>query len=321
MLPTDEDASWDIDPAEAFSMLGHETRMDVLWALWEAGEPMGYAALRRQVAPDDQGNFGYHLGKLTDHFIEKSADGYELRLAGEQVVRAVIAGTITANPSIAAQPADSQCAFCGAAVEVAYDDETITVHCTECAGLVGDPLPRGTFMHYEFPPGGLEGRTPAEVVDAAHVFYDARIIPMIHGICPICAGQIATDVEVCEDHELEGDDLCETCNTRNEAWSILTCERCRYTRRSVLWFAILTHPAVISFYHDHGLDEPLPLRKLTWEHARIERTVTVDILERDPYRFRIAIGIDEDVLVVTVTGDLQVGSVERNPDLDRTAAT
>lgn len=313
MLPTDGGASWDIDPAEAFSRLGHETRMDVLWALWEADEPMRYAALRGAVAPDDQGNFSYHLGKLTDHFIRKSADGYELRLAGEQVVRAVIAGTITADPSLSSQEIDSRCPFCEAPLAMEHADEMITVRCTSCDGLMGGSWPRGTFMQYEFPPGGLEGRTPTEIVDAASVFYDARISPMMRGICPVCAGQIETTIDICEDHAREGEGLCPNCNTRDQVWTKLRCTRCRYARSSVLWIAVLNHPGVISYYHDHGMDEPVAFRKFIWERAEIERPVTVDVLERDPDLFRIRIGIDDDVIVVRLTGELSVRHVERNP--------
>ncbi|ELZ11581.1 hypothetical protein C479_06951 [Halovivax asiaticus JCM 14624] len=334
MLPTADGATWDANPSEAFATLGHETRLDVLGALWAADGPMRYEALRRTVAPDDRGNFGYHLDKLAGHFIRKSDSGYELRLAGEQVVRAIVAGTITANPELSSRAVDSECVFCGAPVELRYDDETITVQCTACAGLVGGDLPRGTFMHYEFPPGGLSGRSPEEIVDAAHTYYDAKIIPMMRGICPICAGQIETRVEVCEDHEPIADDnepvsdddtptdeLCSNCDSRTEAWAILQCERCRYTRRSVLWFSILTHPGVVAFYYDHGVDDPVPLRKLTWERAQIERTVSVDIVEREPDVFRICLQIDEEQLVAELGDDLCVRSVDRIPADEQGAST
>ncbi|MFC3957472.1 helix-turn-helix domain-containing protein [Halovivax cerinus] len=305
--------TWELDPAEAFTTLGNETRLDVLRALWEADEAMRYTSLRREVAPDDRGNFGYHLSKLTGHFVQKSNDGYELRLAGEQVVRAVIAGTITANPSLPSQTVDDECTFCGAPVEFQYDDETITVSCTDCEGLVGGDLPRGTFIHYEFPPGGLAGRDAAEIVDAAHVFYDAKVIPMLRGICPICAGQIESTIEHCEDHDAIDGELCVACETRNETWAVLRCERCYYTRRVIVWFAALTHPGVISFYYDHGIDESIPVWKLPWERLQIDRHVDVDVIEREPYLFDISIRIDDDTLSVRMGGDLTVRTIEREP--------
>lgn len=313
MLPENDDGTWELDPAKAFATLGNETRINVLWALWDAGSPMSYAELRREVAPDDQGNFGYHLGQLTDHFITKSDEGYELRLAGEQVVRAILTGTITPGPSVDPVEVDDRCSFCGGSVEVSYDDETITIRCRVCGGLVGGPHPTGTFIHYEFPPSGLEGRSADEIVDAAHVHYDAKIIPMMHGICPECASQIDTEVEVCEDHELDEDGLCRTCGTRNEVWTVLTCERCRYSRLSVLWVVVLNHPAVISFLYEHGVEEQIPFRKLTWENARIARNVDVQILDTDPYRFRVTITVEDDRLVATVDDELSIDSVDRPP--------
>ncbi|WP_254861715.1 DUF7351 domain-containing protein [Halovivax gelatinilyticus] len=300
---------WDVEPAEAFSTLGNETRMDVLWTLWEADGPLSYAELRREVAPEDQGNFGYHLGKLTDHYIAKTEEGYELRLAGEQVVRAILTGSITVSPTLGPVEVDDRCALCGGSVELRYGDEMITVRCTECPGLVYGQVPRGTFMHYEFPPSGLEGRSPTEIVEAAHVLYDAKIIPMMRGICPECAGRVQITVEACDDHT-PGEAICTNCNNRDEVWMVLRCEQCQYARLSVLWVVILNHPAAISFLYDHGIDHLVPFRKLSWESSLIAQNVSVDVLERQPYRFSVRLAIDGDELVAVLTEELTIESID-----------
>lgn len=301
----------EITATEAFAILGNETRMAILEALWEFEGPSSFAVLREAVAPDDRGNFNYHLDKLTEHFVRKTDEGYDLRFAGEQVVRAVLRGTITSAPSIPSEETSERCVYCGATVEMAYEEEVISVRCTECGGVIGPEYPEGAYMHYQFPPSALEGRTPEEAIDAAHVLYDAKIAPMMKGICPECGGSIDISHEICDDHHADESGLCPNCETRYELWSIMECEHCRYSRRAVVWFAALNHPAVVAFYHEHGLDEKIPFRKLTWDNARFVRGVTGTVVETDPYRFRVTISIEEDAMVILLNESLDVLDVER----------
>ncbi|WP_115865454.1 winged helix-turn-helix domain-containing protein [Halorussus litoreus] len=313
--PADDLDTKAIAATEAFAILGNETRMDVLRALWEADEPRSFADLRAAVAPNDRGNFSYHLGKLTDHFVRKTGEGYDLRFAGEQVVRAVLTGTITSAPSLQPAETDERCPYCGATVEMAYEEEVISVRCTECSGVVGGEYPDGAYMHYQFPPSGLDGRTREEAIDAAHVLYDSKVAPMMKGICPECAGQVAISYEICGDHRVGESGMCPSCDNRFEVWSIFECERCQYSRRSVVWFAALNHPAVAAFYHDHGLDEKIPFRKLTWDNARFVERVTGTVVGTEPYRFRVTIPVDEDELVVEMDDELDVLHVEKSDNL------
>jgi uncharacterized Zn finger protein len=303
----------DLSPAEAFSILGNETRIGILQALWEADGPRTFAELRREVAPDDAGNFNYHLGKLTDHFVAGTDEGYELRLAGERVVRAVVAGTITDAPSLAPSTIDEQCAYCGSTVEMAYEGDTISVRCTDCGGVVGREFPEGAYMHYGFPPAGLEGRTREAAVDAAHVLYDSKIAPMMKGVCPECAGRTDLGFDVCEEHDPGESGLCPACDARYEVWSVYECEHCGYSRTSALWFAALNHPAVIAFYHDHGLEETIPFRKLTDDNAALVRGVSGTVVDTDPYRFRVTVPVGDERLVVGMDEHLDVVDVERQP--------
>lgn len=308
----DEFGDGEVPAADAFAILGNELRLRTLWALWEAEEPyLSFAELRRQVAPEDTGNFNYHLGKLTDHFVRKTDDGYALRVAGEHVVRAVLSGTITAHPALPAAEIDERCVYCGSPVEMEYGDEFISVRCTECGGVVSRNFPDGTYMNYGFPPAGLAGRSREEAVDAAHVLYDSKVTPMIKGVCPECAGKVSTSFEICHDHEPGEDGLCPACETRYSVWSIFRCSHCSYTRQSAMWFAAVTHPAVIAFLYDHGLDESVPFRKLTWDNAKFVRNITERVVETDPYRFQVTVPVDAETLVVQVNDELDVIETER----------
>lgn len=297
--------------AEAFAVLGNETLMGVLEALATAGEPLTFSELRAEVAPDDRGNFSYHLGKLTDHFVREVEGGYALRFAGERVVRAVRAGTITADPTVPPAEIEDACAFCGAPVEMAYDEETLSARCTECDGVIGRGFPEGVFMHFEVPPAGLAGRSREETVDAAHVLYDAKTTPMMRGVCPECAGRIERSFDVCEDHAQAAGGLCPTCDTRFEVWVDLACAHCGYARKAALWFAAVTHPSAVTFLHEHGLDERIPFRKLTDDNAAFVREASATVVQRDPYRFRVDLPVDDQRLVVRMDADLTVLGTER----------
>jgi hypothetical protein len=309
--PADGEEIREMSAGEAFAVLANETRIAILRELWESGEPMSFTVLQKTVAPDDTGNFNYHLGKLDGQFVRKTEDGYVLRFAGEQVVRAVLSGTITSDPSIPPVETDKRCPYCNASMEMAYREETISVRCTDCDGVVGGEFPDGTTVHFEFPPAGLTGRDHEGVVDAAHVLYDSKIAPMMKGVCPECAGSISISHELCTDHEPDDAGLCPRCDTRFEVWSTFTCENCRYSRQSAPWFAALNHPAVVAFYHDHGLTEKLPFRKLTADNSQFVRGVTTTVTTTDPYRFRTTIPVEDEILVVAMNEGLDVLSVER----------
>lgn len=310
------DSPGDVDdglsPAEAFAILGNELRLTILRTLWEAeADSLPYAALRRRVEYGDDGNFSYHLNKLTGHFVRKTPEGYALRYAGEQVIRAVVAGTLTEDPSLGPTVVDEPCPYCAARVEVTYREETLTVTCTDCAGVVGGAFPYGTFMSYGFPPAGLVGRTLPEVIDAAHSLYDSKLLPMMNGVCPECAGRVEVSFDVCEDHRTD-DGLCPACETRFSVWSEYRCGRCRYRRRSAVWFQALNHPAVVSFYHEHaGLEETVPFRKLTADNASLVRDISTSVLSTEPYRFRVRIPVETATLTVELDDRLDVVSVER----------
>ncbi|NIS30781.1 MAG: helix-turn-helix domain-containing protein, partial [Actinobacteria bacterium] len=163
----DDDASI-LSPTEAFAVLGNETRMEILRTLWSADEPLSFSELRDLVGMSDSGQFNYHLDQVEGHFVRTTDDGYELRNAGEQVIRAVLAGAIAGaiTGSVTFEPTvlDAQCPYCGGPTEAWYEDETFTARCKRCSGILEDEAyPRGTFMHYSIPPAGVLDRTPDAV--------------------------------------------------------------------------------------------------------------------------------------------------------------
>lgn len=296
-----------LSPEEAFGIVGNETRLAILRTLWDAAEePVSFAELRRRT-PAESSNFDYHLRKLVGHFVRQTGDGYELRIAGEAVVRAVLAGVITADPSFDPTVVDAGCPTCGAPVEIRYRDELLLVRCTECEGSAGGDYPEGTYIGYPFPPAGLEGRRPKEVLRAARTFYDAKADPMVDGVCPECAGRVETTIDICDDHAASDGALCDECDTRYQCWAEFRCDNCGYARRSAVWYRVLARPEVIATYPDSAaLRDTVPFNKLAWENPPQIETVTEEITSRDPLRIQATIRLDEHVLRVTVDEDLQV---------------
>lgn len=72
---------------EGFEMLGSNTRLAILLALWQAQDPspppseqsdpdVSFSALRERVGIRDSGQFNYHLDKLVGTFVEQTDAGY-----------------------------------------------------------------------------------------------------------------------------------------------------------------------------------------------------------------------------------------------------
>lgn len=68
---------------DAFEILGNDTRLAILLALWEAKEPgppfaepseraVSFSELRDRVGVKDSGQFNYNLDKLVGAFIEQA---------------------------------------------------------------------------------------------------------------------------------------------------------------------------------------------------------------------------------------------------------
>lgn len=299
-----------LEPSEAFALLGNETRIAIMEALARAEAPLGFNELRAAVGLRQGEQFNYHLDRLVGHFVEKRDDGYALRHPGRRVARAILAGTFTEDIVLEPEPIDEQCVYCGSDVEMSYDAGFISVRCTGCDGVVRQDHPTGTYMHYDLPPAGTNGRSREEIVDAAHVHYDSRLAPMVKGVCPECAHQVDVSHEVCSDHEPEASGLCPDCETRFAVWTTGECGHCRYRRRFATWFAALDHPAVVSVFHDHGLEERVPFRKLTADNAAFVDAISVSALETDPYHFRIAIPFEDVHVSVEMDDALDVVDVE-----------
>lgn len=74
------------------------------------------------------------------------------------------------------------------------------------------------------------------------------------------------------------------------------------TPTSGLTFSLLSHPVVIAFYHDHGID----IRdRSIWEFATFG-TEYEEIRDTDPFRAHATFRVDDEKLTVVVDEELSV---------------
>ena len=306
----------DLDPAEAFALLGNETRIDILQSLHRAtieredDRPVAFSELYDRTDLDDSAHFNYHLKQLLDHFVRKvecgddavggdgdSADsdataddcveGYEFRTPGWKVVRSVFAGTFTGRGEVGPFDAPGACYECGGDLEATYANELLTIACTECGR---------TPLNYSFPPGGLADRTPEEFLDAFHHHVRHHYCLAADGVCPECMGRMETTLET--DTAVPGQEVA----VRH------ICGRCDNRLTSAVGVNLLDTAPVLTFFSERGVDlttEPF------WTHPWTVSDVHTAVVSDDPLRVRLDLPCDGDVLSVTVDETLDLLDVER----------
>jgi hypothetical protein len=269
-------------PEEAFSLLGNETRVGILRALWDATDQQAtFSALYDAVEIDDTGQFNYHLGKLVGTFARQTETGYELTFAGEQVIGAVLSGAYTDSGNIDPIDIDDPCHHCDGQIRAHYNNEHVRIACDDCGMLV---------TAFGVPPGILDDRDRADLPFVFSQWIKSEYIQVLSGFCSACTGPINTTID---------DDP----NGQFRTLSVEhRCTRCGRTLSSVLGSTFIDHPTVIRFHDQHGIDlRTTPLWQVGWffeDHATI--------VSENPLRIRITATIDDDTLSLLVDDDLTV---------------
>lgn len=291
-----------LDPADAFAIVGNETRLAILEGLWAAEErPVSFSDLRREVGMRDSAQFNYHLQQLTGHFVEhvedasasdgssdgRSDGGYAFKHAGEKVVRSVIAGSFTEDPTIDPFRVDGSCYACDGSLEASYADERFTIECMDCGRRHGE---------YGFPPGGLNDRTREEIAAA----FDQRVRHLhclaADGVCPECTGRMETRI-------VEEGSCCLGVELRVDH----ECSQCGHTLCSAVGLRLLDHSEVVGFHRERGVSlDDRPYWTLPWCVSDEHTTVA----DRDPLRLAVRIPLAGDELRVTLDESLNVLETE-----------
>lgn len=270
------------DAREAFALLGHEIRLDILLALfedWMAAytEPKSYAELMDAVGLEDSGKFNYHLGKLRGVYIRQVEDGYVPTASATALYRAVLATRPTETVEYEQPLGEANCPSCGAQPTLRYERGFVTVDCPACQQWEG--------FTYPFPQNGFEQRDPEQVLRAVHDRVRHEVGLARTGQCPSCAGPIAVDPRV---------DVIE----EPDHWVELACESCTFVVGIDLLSALLTDDRVAAALREIGLDPT----GYDWERPTGTRTIR----SRDPLRLSLTVEGLSGTAAVTVADDLGV---------------
>jgi hypothetical protein len=310
--------SWEADRStpslgEAFSVLGNETRLEILHVLGAADGPLTYAELYESVEYDDPSNFSYHLNKLVGHFVRKTETGYDLWDAGRRVVEAVVSGAVTDTPVVEPTRTEKNCPFCGAPVAVGFQHGRVEQSCTECAGLLrfaGSDGRRfteyGSLGFFLLPPAGVRGRSPQEMLEAAWTWRHADFLTDSAGVCSRCSAKLETSVDVCENHDASSG-VCDECERRYALRFDLYCANCNYNPRSIAPGILLANTELLAFLTARGINPCAP--ESLNRASRVLAQYDEEVVSTDPFEARLTFTADGDSITLWIDDDLSVTEV------------
>ncbi|WP_338741274.1 helix-turn-helix domain-containing protein [Haloplanus salilacus] len=287
----------DLRPDDAFTLLADRTRIKIIRALGDAATPgvpdrLAFSELRRRADISGSGRFNYHLKRLVGQFVEETDDGYRLSYPGVRVYQAIQAGTFTDSCRIEPFELDAACHVCGGPQEAAYHDCLFRVRCADGCDAV--------FYRYFCPPSSLTDRDHEVILRAVSERIRRELGSVASGVCPWCCGRMEARI-LPPDAELPQRD-----NPAIEHRVLHTCDTCDgtvYTRTGDL---LVTHPAVVSFFYDHGVDVT---GRRVWRlpfAASDERTTATGT---DPWRGTVRIECEGDTLALRLDDDPSVVEV------------
>lgn len=285
---TEQDELGGISPEDAFALLGEETRIAIIRALGMASdESLSFSALRERASVADSGQFNYHLRKLVGSFVRRTeGDEYKPTYAGMRVIGAIFSGTFNRRGAPTSFELDSVCTICGTSLMAQYEQERVTINCATCDDQIST---------FGFPPGAFENRPREELPQAFDAWIRAHLSAVRKCFCLNCTGRMNGPITDGSEHLLED----------QEVGIEHVCERCDNHSISSIGVYHLSHPDVIAFHHDHGIDlDDTPFWKLPW--LREENTT---VLSSDPRRVRVVLELDDECLKLEVEEDLSTSVV------------
>ncbi|SDQ54379.1 winged helix-turn-helix domain-containing protein [Natronobacterium texcoconense] len=277
-------------PADPFKALGNETRLEIIRTLYDrtrgstgGDATLPYSTLRDAVGIEDKGNFNYHLRQLDGTFLEDDGDGYRLTFAGFEIAKVIDVDAWRSHEAcgpIVLEEGDGEnepltAVYEDSVVKVRRGDDTLYAHAVRPTGAADREM--------ELP----------RLLEVAATLWRHTIEQLLEGICPYCQTAVERSVEVDE----------------AAVWTYsfgATCPECGPLGGSHVGIAALTHPAVVSFYWERGVD-------LTDRHPWTLPFVddeAVTVVEDEPLEVRIDVELEGDRLAVFVDDEARVVDTE-----------
>lgn len=276
---------------EAFTALADATRLDILRTLWEREDGAAtFTELREALGMSDSGQFNYHLDQLTGRFVTKGEDGYQLTIAGQLVYGSIISGAYSKEQSLGPVSLSDPCPACGGSRTLSYADEVVRVECDSCDISPSAGVPPGVFAGYE----------EAEIPAVANRYFRTIVQQVDNGFCWYCEGKTTPTVVTMGD--LVGDELDYPGDGDQLPVVKYRCDRCQNSLTVNLGNSLLDHPAVVSFYYDHGINVH---ETSLWEFATWN-TDRTRVLDEEPFRARVSYHAGDQRLDLAVDEHLDV---------------
>jgi uncharacterized protein (UPF0212 family) len=267
------DDSTDMSPHDAFALLGHDLRVDILLALSDAeGRSLPFTELRQRVDGRDSGKFNYHLSKLVDRFIahDEDDDVYRLLYPGHRVIDAIENGVFHEQATVEDVTLDRTCHDCGS--QLRFDYDTINagrVSCPDCDRLL---------IGFPFDPGGLTDRDAQSVVTA----FDRRTRNMWEraraDVCPVCSGHV--------DAAFVDGSVDEAATHGLPALIDFDCMQCSFFCHVPPGAVLVTHPGVVAFLAENGIDAR---ERRLWELPFVVDPAAISVDGTDPWDVSITV--------------------------------
>ncbi|MFC7139091.1 winged helix-turn-helix domain-containing protein [Halosimplex aquaticum] len=283
------------DPGEVFDAVANETRFDILRAVWDlttaaGGGSASFARIREEAGVRDSGQFNYHLQELIPRFVQKGDDGYTVTHAGSRFVGAVVSGVYTDDETAVESQPVGACPNCGGTIEAGYETEQMQIECADCEVMVSNMAA---------PPILAANRDPEELPAVYSRYLLTEVERINRGFCPNCSGRIDTAAERPGGDAFEGFE--EYLDVVHE------CRECGAVSHSTVGAAVVGHPAVVSLFHDAGVDvRETPV----WELDPLFDTPG-ELVGEDPLRVEATVEVGGEALDLLLGENLDVIEYER----------
>lgn len=291
--PTSDD--WDennIAPHEAFSILANQDRFEILRTIVEASQDtLPFHELYSRSGFDDSGHFNYHLDKLVGPFLTKTDDKYSLRHSARIAYRLAMGGLFSDRTEAELTTVRETCTHCEAdRLGAVYEGDRFWISCADCGRrATAAPFPPRALAYYDTDrmPAAFDRYTMGTVVRAAE------------NVCPWCAAPLTATLESGTDGWPAVDYV-----IRRECCH---CHGWIYTRVHDL---VRLHPAVISFYHERGVDI---VGSSFWTAEPVMAEQMTVATDAESWTAVVTIRYDGDELTLGLADDMRVSTIEVPP--------
>ncbi len=218
--------------------------------------------------------FTSHLGKLRPAYVRRTEEGYTLTWSGRSLVGILQAG-VGAETTQDPVALDDTCGVCGTELTATYEDRLLSVTCANDHRFPSDDLP----------PNAVSERPLDEAITIQTRRTRHHLDLVREGVC---FGSV--DVEY---------DVLDTPQVAHVL--IATCGGCGRVSGSTIGSYLLGEPAVIAFYHDHGVDvteAPFWAVELTIAEPTVR--------SEDPLRLSLSVERDGERLTLVVDRHAQL---------------